>query len=276
MMIRAWIATVSVAVVICMSVAAMVGTATAAQPASPTAAPAGRGGEGAARFGSGGKVGVGFPSESGGSSGAEFEPPFEFTPGIQKMAVAPGGKIVVAGASKIVRYLDDGKRDPSFGNRGVVRVARPPGGVFVLSGLAVDSLGRVVVGGLTRPLPTNSTPDPVISLATVMRFDADGKRDPSFGKNGMLITELGRGAPKTSEGTYSGASVAARSVASDWNNRILVSGGYWTELGNCSRSVNSKGFVARLPESGALDTTFGTGGVRALGPIAILGQIAPV
>jgi uncharacterized delta-60 repeat protein len=275
MMIRAWRATVSVAMVICMSVAAMVGTATAAQPASPTAAPAGRAGERDASFGSDGKVTIGFPSESAGSSGAEFELPFEFTPGIQKMAVAPGGKIVVAGASKIVRYLEDGKRDPSFGNRGVVRVPRPAGGIFVLSGVAVDSLGRVVVVGLTRPLPTNSTPDPVISSATVMRFDADGKRDPSFGKNGMLITEFGLGAPKTSEGTYAGASVGLRSVAIDPNNRIVVSGGYVTELGNCSRSVNSKGFVARLTESGALDSTFGAGGIRALGTIASLGQLAP-
>lgn len=274
-MIRAWRATVSVAMVICMSAAAMVGTATAAQPASPTPAPAGRAGERDASFGNDGKVTIGFPSESAGSSGAEFELPFEFTPGIQKMAVAPGGKIVVAGASKIVRYLEDGKRDPSFGNRGVVRVPRPAGGVFVLSGVAVDSLGRVVVVGLTRPLPTNSTPDPVISSATVMRFDADGKRDPSFGKNGMLITEFGLGAPKTSEGTYAGASVGLRSVAIDPNNRIVVSGGYVTELGNCSRSVNSKGFVARLTESGALDSTFGAGGIRALGTIASLGQLAP-
>ena len=274
-MIRAWKATVSVVVVFCVSAAAMAGIATAAPPASPSAAPTGRAGERDRSFGNDGKITVGFPSESAGSSGAEFELPFEFTPGIQKMAVAPGGKIVVAGASKIVRYLEDGKRDPSFGNRGVVRVPRPPGGVFVLSGLAVDSLGRVVVVGLTRPLPTNSTPDPVISLATVMRFDADGKRDPSFGKNGMLITELGLGAPKTSEGTYSGASVGLRSVAIDANNRIVVSGGYVTELGNCSRSVNSKGFVARLTESGALDTTFGAGGIRALGTIASLGQIAP-
>src|ERR1700743_1314579 len=171
MMIRAWRATALVAMVICMSVAAMVGTAAAA----------GRAGERDASFGSDGKVTVGFPSESAGSSGAEFELPFEFTPGHQKMAVAPGGKIVVAGASKIVRYLDSGKLDPSFGNHGGVRVPRPPGGVFVLSGVAVDSLGRVVVVGLTRPLPTNSTPDPVISSATVMRFAADGRPDRSFG-----------------------------------------------------------------------------------------------
>lgn len=64
-------------------------------------------------------------------------------------------------------------------------------------------------------------------------------------------------------------------MAIDPNNRIVVSGGYVTDLGNCSRSVNSKGFVARLTESGALDSTFGAGGIRALGTIASLGQLAP-
>jgi uncharacterized delta-60 repeat protein len=271
---RVW-KTALAAAMICACLAAIVGTATAAQPASPTAAPAGRAGERDASFGKDGKVTVGFPSESAGSSGPQYELPFEFTPGHQKMAVAPGGKVVVAGASKIVRYLDDGKLDPSFGKGGVVTVPRPTGGVFVLSGVAVDSLGRVVLVGLTRPLPTNSTPDPVISSATVMRFDADGKPDPTFGTDGMLITDLGLGAPAASGGTYRGPSIGLRSVVIDSQNRIVVSGGYVTELATCERSVNSKGFVARLTESGALDPTFGAGGIRALGTIASLGQLAP-
>jgi uncharacterized delta-60 repeat protein len=275
MMIRVWKTTLWVVVVICVSMAAIAGTATAAQPASPATAPAGRAGERDASFGKDGKVTAGFPSESAGSSGPQYELPFEVTPGHQKMAVAPGGKIVVAGASKIVRFLDDGKLDPSFGKGGGVTVPRPAGGVFVLSGVAVDSLGRVVLVGLTRPLPTNSTPDPVISYATVMRFDAGGKPDPTFGTDGMLVTDLGLGAPAATGGTYGGPSVGLRSVAIDSQKRIVLSGGYVTELATCGRRVNSKGFVARLTESGALDPTFGAGGIRALGTIASLGQLAP-
>jgi uncharacterized delta-60 repeat protein len=228
-----------------------------------------------ATFGKDGKVTVGFPSESAGSSGPQYELPFEFTPGHQKMALAPGGKVVVAGASKVVRFLGDGKPDPSFGNDGVVTVPRPTGGVFVLTDVAVDSLGRVVVVGLTRPLPTNSTPDPVIAEATVMRFDADGKPDAAFGEGGRLITDLGLGNPAAPGGTYSGPSIGIRSVVIDSQNRIVISGGYVTELANCSRSVNSKGFIARLNVSGTLDTTFGSDGIRALGTISSLGQLAP-
>lgn len=255
--------------------AAMIVACLAAMAGSALAKPAGRAGERDASFGKDGKVTVGFPSESAGSSGPQYELPFEFTPGHQKMALAPGGKVVVAGASKIVRFTGAGKLDPSFGKDGVVTVPRPTGGVFVLTGLAVDSLGRVVVVGLTRPLPTNSTPDPVIAAATVLRFDADGKPDTSFGADGQLITDLGLGSPAAPGGTYSGPSIGIRSVVIDSQNRIVLSGGYVTELADCSRTVNSKGFVARLNVSGTLDTTFGSGGIRALGTIASLGQLAP-
>src|SRR4029077_18061953 len=124
-----------------------------------------------------GKVTVAFPAENAGTTGPRYELPFEFTPGHLEMASAPGGKTVVAGAQKIVRYLANGKPDPTFGQGGTVVVPRPPGDVFVLAGVAVDSLGRVVLAGLVRPLPTNSTPDPVLSQAAVMRFNVDGTPD---------------------------------------------------------------------------------------------------
>jgi uncharacterized delta-60 repeat protein len=255
--------------------AAMIAACLAAMAGSALARPAIRAGARDTSFGKGGKVMVGFPSESAGSSGPQYELPFEFTPGHQKMASAPGGKVVVAGAAKVVRLLDDGKPDLSFGNDGVVEIPRPKGGVFVLTDVAVDSLGRVVLVGLTRPLPTNSIPDPVIASATVMRFNVNGTPDRSFGTDGLLITDLGLGNPAAAGGSYGGPSVGLRSVAIDSQNRIVVSGGYVTELAKCERDVNSKGFVARLTQSGALDPTFGADGIRSLETIASLGQLAP-
>jgi uncharacterized delta-60 repeat protein len=264
-----------VVAMVCVCLAAISATATAAQPVRIGAATAGKAGARDASFGRDGKVTIGFPSESAGTSGTQYELPFEFTPGVQKMASAPGGKVVVAGASKIVRYLEDGKLDPTFGEGGVVTVPRPTGGVFVLSGVAVDSLGRVVLVGLTRPLPTNSSPDPVISFATVIRFTASGKPDLTFGTEGKIVSDLGFGAPKDAAGgLYGGPSVGLRSVVIDSQNRIVLSGGYVSEVAKCERSVDSKGFVARLTEAGGLDPTFGNGGVRALGTIASLGPLA--
>ena len=54
---------------------------------------------------------------------------------------------MVAGATKIVRFLANGKLDKSFGNGGVVTVSPPPGTVFVLAAAAVDSSGRTVLAG---------------------------------------------------------------------------------------------------------------------------------
>src|ERR1700729_2860780 len=84
-----------------------------------SAGAAGKAGTRDTTFGKSGKVTVGFPAEAAGSSGPQYTLPFEFTPGHLQMAQAPGGKIVVAGPSKIVRFNADGKLDPSFGDGGV-------------------------------------------------------------------------------------------------------------------------------------------------------------
>src|ERR1700755_876799 len=83
-------------------------------PPGKTAAP----GELDTAFGTAGKVTVPFPAENAGTAGPKYTLPFEFTPGHLEMAKAPGGKVVVAGATKIVRYLANGKPDPSFGTGG--------------------------------------------------------------------------------------------------------------------------------------------------------------
>ena len=157
----------------------------------------------------------------------------------------------------------------------MVTFSPPPGSVFVLASAAVDSYGRVVLAGLTRPLPTDSTPDPVLSSAALMRFNADGTPDTSFGNGGTLITDFGLGDPVAGGGHYPGASVGLRDVVIDSQNRPVISGAYVSEVGGCTRYVNSKGFIARLTESGALDPTFGSGGIRTLSTIATIGQIAP-
>jgi len=225
-------------------------------------------------FGKSGKATVAFPAENAGDVGIKYELPFEFTPGHLEMAQTPGGAIVVAGATKIVRFRANGKLDPGFGGSGSIAVPRPPGSVFVLAGVAVDAYGRIVLAGLARPLPTNSLPDPVLSQAVLMRFNADGTADASFGSGGTLITDFGLGAPKTPGGPYPGASVGIRDVVIDSLNRPVLTGAYIDELLDCSRTVNSKGFVARLTEAGALDGTFGAGGIRTLSSIVSLGELA--
>src|ERR1700742_3895337 len=232
-----------------------------------------QGGELDTSFGLGGKVTVAFPAENAGSAGPKYTLPFEFTPGHLEMASAPGGKTVIAGATKVVRYLANGKPDPTFGTGGTISVPRPPGAAFVLAGVAVDSQGRIVLAGLSRPLPSNSTPDPLLSKATVMRLNADGSLDQSFGEGGMVVSDFGFGAPKAAGGSYIGASVGLRDVTIDAANRPVLTGGYVTELEGEREHVKSAGFVVRLTESGALDQSFGEGGIREIANFSGFNQI---
>jgi uncharacterized delta-60 repeat protein len=257
---------------LCVGLAAIAGGATA-KPAKPSKTQKVAGGTLDSTFGQGGKVTMAFPAENAGSTGPKYTLPFEFTPGHLAMAQAPGNKTVIAGATKIVRYLANGKLDPSFGQGGTVTVPRPSGTVFVLAGVAVDSHGRVVLAGLTRPLPTNSTPDPVLSSAAVLRFNANGTPDTSFANGGTLITNFGLDAPKATGETYPGTSVGLRDVVIDSQNRPVVTGAYLTEIGTGRESAKSTGFVARLTENGALDPSFGDQGMRSISTLTSLGQI---
>jgi uncharacterized delta-60 repeat protein len=262
----------TVALLCCALVAVAAAPALAQKPGGEGQAKADAAGQLDAGFGNGGKVTVAFPAGFTGSNGPQYSLPFSFTPGHLEMAQAPGGKVVVAGAGKIVRYTAKGQLDTSFGSGGTVRVPRPPGAVFVLAAVGVDSVGRVVLAGVSRPLPPNSTPDPVLSSAALMRFNADGSLDSSFGSGGVLITNFGAKAPKAGGGSYPGTSVGLADIAIDSQNRIVVTGGVVTQLSTCRSSVDSEGFVARLSESGAIDPTFGFHLVEGL---ARVGQIAP-
>jgi len=225
-------------------------------------------------FGKGGKATVAFPAENAGNVGVKYTLPFQFTAGHLVMAPAPGGKIVVAGSTRIARFLPSGKLDPGFGAGGLVTVARPPGMSFVLAGVAVDSQGRVLIGGSARPLPASSTPDPLISSAAVMRIAADGAVDTSFGQGGTLVSNFGIKPPAIGAGFYSGAAVGLRSLTVDSQDRPVLTGGSVTKIVNCSSTETaiSTGFVARLTESGGLDSSFGEGGLRQISDLTSFEQ----
>jgi uncharacterized delta-60 repeat protein len=225
-------------------------------------------------FGKNGRTAFGFPAENASTVGPTYELPFEFTPGHLEMAKAPDGKLVVASASKVVRLLEDGQVDHSFGRNGAIKVPKPHGGVFVLSAATVDSKGRILLAGLTRPFAPNTTPDPLTSSAIVIRFNPNGSLDKSFAKGGMLISDLGLGNPKTATGTFTGPSVGLRDIVVDEFDRPVLSGGYATALTKCAQTPESSGFVARLTESGALDPSFAEGGLRRVPDIATQGLLA--
>ncbi|HLU67634.1 MAG TPA: hypothetical protein VKZ63_15230 [Kofleriaceae bacterium] len=225
----------------------------------------------------------------------------EDTSGVARgVAVAPGGRIVgsgeaiVGGASgRSVRFTSGGALDVAFGDGGrgpsfpavlFSNVALEPDGAFTAAGTAFDpdasafgvALARVtaagqpdaafgasglatrtVDGSFDRAHAVAVQPDGKILLggwsasgsdAALIRLGEDGAIDASFAEQGVLL------------GTESLRQVDALAVQPD--GKILVSG----------LSSGDALVVERYDTSGALDTSFGDGGVAG-GP-AIAGQVA--
>jgi uncharacterized delta-60 repeat protein len=170
-------------------------------------------------------------------------------PGSQ--AVQPDGKIVVAGTAAparngyavlLLRFLPDGKLDPSFGTGGrvwsdLVTLDTPLKGAVVgdvalgsSSGTAVvvQPDGKIVVGG--------STQSGASTAFAVLRYLPDGRPDEAFGSGGQVVTDYD---PGSNDG------VGALALLPD--GRILAVG-----------AAGAAVALARYRPDGQLDTTFGS------------------
>ena len=177
-------------------------------------------------FGAGGQVYLPFPQPGTAPT----------TNGRVTGILQPDGRIVVMGwgSTALVvaaRFNTDGSLDPTFGNGG--QVALPLADQFVVASAGLQPSGKIVIGGtygfgaagdfgLLRLLPT-------------------GIPDPSFDGDGLVTSDFG--------GPETGLSVIVLADAR------LVLGGYR----GASPAINPA-LVRYLPD-GALDTSFGTGGL---------------
>lgn len=151
------------------------------------------------------------------------------------------GNLVVAGRSttgggsswKLVRYDSEGELDLSFG--GGDGVVDTPAMADVALSVIEDSNGHLVLAGSARVNTSTYT-------VVVARYDTSGELDPDFASEGVVLTPVGSG--------YN----TARSVIQDSEGRLVVTG--YAELGGYDDFV-----VLRYGSSGALDTSFGSGGV---------------
>jgi uncharacterized delta-60 repeat protein len=146
-----------------------------------------------------------------------------------------GTNIIVAGASSdgnvfLSRYDTNGALDTTFGTIGVTRTSI--GTTAVSPALAFQSTGNII-------LVSGNSSDQV-----VLRYTANGTLDTNFGTNGIVTTDAG--------GTDFANAVA---VLSD--DRIVVVG-----HANVNFSLDTSDIsLVRYAADGALDTTFGSGGI---------------
>ncbi|APV50815.1 hypothetical protein BWI17_14630 [Betaproteobacteria bacterium GR16-43] len=162
------------------------------------------------------------------------------------VAIAPDGKIVVAGTAQssashpdrwaMARYNTDGTLDASFGNAGLVASGLPhPDADGVAKSIALLADGRILLGGNAFLLNDFG------NVGYVARYSATGGLDPTFGDAGF-----------------------ARAGPYFLNAIGLAAGGKIAVAGNHGLSLEA----ARLLADGSVDTSFGVQGVAHAIPYA--------
>ncbi len=175
-------------------------------------------------FGQGGEVEISF------GDGGDFG---------NGVAIQPDGKIVAVGSGNaanfdVVRLNPNGSLDTSFGTAGEV-VTPMNGGA---SSVVIQPDGKIVVGGTSF----SGDPDEGDNFALV-RYDADGSLDPSFGAGGVVIT-----GPNT---------IGIADIALQPDGKIVAVGSTSTFAAAYDQAFE----VVRYNSDGSLDQSFGTGGI---------------
>jgi uncharacterized delta-60 repeat protein len=154
------------------------------------------------------------------------------------VALATGGGIVAAGYTgatadvAVARYLADGTLDTAFGGDGIVTTSASTS-IEEARAVAIDATGRVLIAG------TAGQATPTDSGAIVIRYEADGDLDPTFGGgDGIALVDV----VNRADG-FVGLHVRA-------DGRIVAAGAHG----------NDGSEVVRFLADGTLDATFGTGG----------------
>ncbi len=175
-------------------------------------------------FGTGGRVTTVFPNGSYANA----------------VAVATDGTIVAVGAAAgpsnngefaVARYLSDGSPDLTFSGNGRLTTAIAGGGDEAAS-VAIQPDGKIVVAGNDNR-----------QRFAVVRYMPGGSRDQSFGRHGVVLTNL-------TPGQDLGYDVAIQD-----NGKIVVVG---------TQGTGSAFAIVRYLSNGDLDPAFGGDGTRSI------------
>jgi len=153
-----------------------------------------------------------------------------------KIVLAGQGTVGTVGGFVVARLNSDGTVDPGFGDAGRVAVAVPGG--FGASGVVIDASGRIVMSG-------SALVGSYWQFAFV-RLASNGTPDTGFGTGGNGIVTI----------PVSGGSGQANALAIDPSGRIVAAGNAITASWDFA--------TIRLNDNGALDSSFGSGGISVV------------
>jgi uncharacterized delta-60 repeat protein len=158
----------------------------------------------------------------------------------EAVVIQPDGKIVMTGyvilngitEIAVVRYLNNGTLDSTFGTQGVVLTVVGAGYDYGYS-LKLQPDGKIIVAGYTA----NGLGGDI----ALLRYNADGSLDMSFGTGGIVTAD------------YAGDYDAAFQVLLQTDGKIITAG-------TSSDGTKYNFGVFRFNANGSLDNSFGTGG----------------
>ncbi len=161
------------------------------------------------------------------------------------LVLQPDGRLVAAGGSEgrfaLVRYNRDGSLDTTFGPRQTGKVTTQIGSEYnKVFALVRQPDGKLVAAGSGMSSPGHFT---------IVRYNADGSVDTTFGNQGRVLTPVG---PINSSGAE------ARSLALQPDGKLVVAGSVYAQPSHVGGATDIA--LVRYNADGSLDTSFGTGG----------------
>lgn len=159
------------------------------------------------------------------------------------IAVQPDGKMVVAGergavaGPAVIRYTSSGMLDTTFGQAGIAAAATATE-PYDLDNMALLPDGKILVGGYQVGAPNVAT-----SAWVVVRLNANGQIDTTFGNAGVLKMQAG-------------------AVAEGWPQAegpafAVLPDGSVMAAGSAFAPQNEKMLAWKIGTNGAIDMTFG-------------------
>jgi uncharacterized delta-60 repeat protein len=178
------------------------------------------------------------------------------------VAGGPDGSVYAAGwtspggdnAMVVAKIGSDGKLDQAFGQGGVASVNVAVGGktVEVARAVAVQPDGKVLISGPVEKDPKATGAAAKDTDIAIIRFDATGKPDPTFGKGGTARIDIG-----------AGKAVGESYVADNSWGMAALSGGRVVVFGSSPAADRDDAdyAIVGLTGAGVLDSAFGTKGM---------------
>lgn len=171
------------------------------------------------------------------------------------VALQPDGRIVVVGESRpgmsVARYLPDGALDPTFSGDGKAVLGTSSTTRAYGRDVVIKPTGAIIIAGNGQRFD-DYTGEIEARYVLVARLRPGGSLDPAFGTGGITRIPV--------------EPTATQKIALRSDGKLVLAGNV---------AASGRVFVARLLSTGALDPTFGTGGiVKPTGWYFALGDLA--